>query len=314
MERASQHLKLNGSEIERACRQYFQNKGSLESFEILSGGAVNTTFKVCWEGKWYVLRFYLRDKSLVSIEKSVYRLIKDTVPIPEMLFASADDEVYPFAIFTFCEQPHIYDASRIHSHKLSYDLGSVLAKIHAFRFPKAGLFRSDLSIETHFREGSCPYLEYCLDHLIPGSNAWLRLGDDKAKQMVRFIEEHREYFPIMREGGCLVHSDFKPVNLLWNETAGLTVLDWEFAHSGDGIMDFGILLRHFLDFPLSIPHLEKGYKDNGGNLSSDWIQRARVTDFINVIQLLNDSFERPRLFQSLVKSADYTMENWNNLL
>ena len=97
-----------------------------------------------------------------------------------------------------------------------------------------------------------------------------------------------------------MHSDFKPVNLLWSEEGGLTVLDWEFAHIGDRIMDLGILLRYFQDFPLSISYLEKGYCENGGNLPSDWIQRARITDFINIVQLLNVSSERPKLFHNLI--------------
>ena|SRR3972149_1575428 len=101
MERAFQYIELNHSQIEQVCRQYFQSNGSLESFEILSGGAVNTTFKICWDGELYVLRFYVRDKNLASIEKRVYQLIQATVPVPEMLFASSGDEIYPFTIFRF---------------------------------------------------------------------------------------------------------------------------------------------------------------------------------------------------------------------
>jgi thiamine kinase-like enzyme len=125
--------------------------------------------------------------------------------------------------------------------------------------------------------------------------------------------ENREYFFTVQSGGCLVHSDFKPVNLLWDEMQGLTVLDWEFAHSGDGVMDFGILLRHFKDFPLDISQLENGYNENGGKLSSNWIQRARITDFINIIQLLNNPLERPKLFQSLIDSLNFTVRNWKDL-
>lgn len=314
MERVIHNLQLNHSQIEQACRQHFQNNGTLQSFEILSGGAVNTTYKICWGDKWYVLRFYVRDANFASIEKQIYQLIEGKVSIPEMLFASSGHEMHPFAIFRFCKKPHIYDASQMHSHHLSYELGQVLAQIHGFSFKKAGLFGHDFSMDTLFEIGSSPYLDYCLDHLIPGSNAWVRLGDDKAQQVVRFIEEHREYFPVVQEGGgCLVHSDFKPVNLLWSEAEGLTVLDWEFAHSGDGIMDFGILLRHFQDFPLSISHLEKGYCENGGHLPSDWIQRARITDFINIVHLLNGSYQRPKLFQQLIQSINYSIHYWNNL-
>lgn len=313
MERVFQNLQLSHSQIEQVCRKHFQNKGSLQSSEILSGGAVNTTYKICWDNEWYVLRFYLRDENFAPIEKQIYELVQKAVPIPELLFASSGDEAHPFAIFRFCKKPHIYDGSEVHSHKLSYDLGQSLAKIHGFTFPKSGLFSRDLSIDNVFEKGSSPYLEYCLDHLIPSSNAWMRLGDAKARLVLSFIEEHRECFPVVQDGGCLVHSDFKPVNLLWSEEEGLTILDWEFAHSGNGIMDFGVLLRHFQDFPLSIAHLENGYLDNGSSLPTDWIQRARITDFINIVQLLNGSSKRPKLFRNLIQSLEFTIEHWETL-
>ncbi|PIS01376.1 MAG: hypothetical protein COT84_02705 [Chlamydiae bacterium CG10_big_fil_rev_8_21_14_0_10_35_9] len=310
MEKACQYLNFSHAEIEKVCQQYFLN-GRLQKFEILSGGAVNTTFKIYWDNDWYVLRFYVRDKNLASIEESVYRLVQNTVPIPEMLFASF--EPYPFAIFRFCRQPHIYDVNKKYSQRLSYDLGAVLAKIHSFCFPSAGLFGKHLTITTLFEKGSSPYFEYCLKHLTPGSHVWNHLGEAQSKQVIHFIEKHKDYFPTIRNRGCLVHSDFKPVNLLWDEKLGLTVLDWEFAHSGDKIIDFGILLRHYQDFPLDISYLEKGYKDNGGQLVVDWVQRARITDFINIIQLLNTSLVQPQLFQSLISSLNFTILNWNEL-
>ncbi len=311
MKRAGQYLELKHSEIEQSCRQYFQDKGMLQSYEVLAGGAVNTTYKICWDGEWFVLRFYIRDKKLALIEEKVYRLVQKTVPIPEMLFASV--EPYPFAIFSFCSKPHIYDVGKKFSKRLSYDLGSALAAIHSYRFAQAGLLGANLSVDTEFTEGSSPYLEYCLEHLTQDSLVWKRLGKTLSKEMISFMEENHDYFPVIQRGGCLVHSDFKPVNLLWNETQGLTILDWEFAHSGDGIMDFGILLRHFKDFPINVSQLENGYRENGGNLSSDWIQRARITDFINIIQLLNTPSEKPKLFQSLIDSLNFTLVNWRTL-
>lgn len=111
----------------------------------------------------------------------------------------------------------------------------------------------------------------------------------------------------------LVHSDFKPVNLLWSEASHLTVLDWEFAHSGHAFFDFGILLRHYLDFPLRLKALEKGYREAGGCLPDNWLQVARLLDFVNIIQLLNTPGERPKLFANLIKSAQLTMSSWDNL-
>jgi len=115
MERVFQHIELSHSEIEQVCRQYFKNKGFLQHFEILTGGAVNTTFKIFWDDEWFVLRFYVRDKNLASIERQVYQLVQDTVPVPKLLFASSGKEAYPFAIFQFCQSSHIYDIDNTHA-------------------------------------------------------------------------------------------------------------------------------------------------------------------------------------------------------
>ncbi|NGX51712.1 MAG: hypothetical protein K1060chlam2_01586, partial [Chlamydiae bacterium] len=237
MERAVQPLDLSHSEIEESCRLYFQDRGTLQSFELLSGGAVNSTFKIRWEDEWFVLRFYVREKQLADVESHLYRLIQDSVPVPEMLFTSSEKGPYPFALFRFCEAPHIYESERVHSQSLSYELGEVLSKIHNFRFPIAGLFGNDLSIATPFEEGSSPYFDTCLEHLTESSNGWERLGNIRAEKIRNFIEKHKDYFPTIQRGGALVHSDFKPVNLLWDENQGLTVLDWEFAHSGHSLID-----------------------------------------------------------------------------
>jgi len=313
VERACQHLALSSFEIEQACRHYFQSKGTLQSYEILSGGALNTTFKICFDEEWFVLRFYVRDPKLASIEKCLYEQIEGLVPVPKKLYTSRDDQSIPFALFNFCEKDHVYDALEVHQDPLSYDLGAALAKIHAIHFSEAGLFDRDLKIGTLFEKGSRPYFEHCFSILTPTHLAWKRLGEERAKALLKFIEENREYFPVMGNGGCLVHSDFKPVNLLWSEKDGLTVLDWEFAHSGHGLMDFGILLRHYQTFPFSLEKLEQGYLENGGVLPEDWIRKARITDTINLIQLLNTPLERPQLFQSLLESIDLTMSRWTFL-
>ena len=45
-------------------------------------------------------------------------------------------------------------------------------------------------------------------------------------------------------------------------------------------------------------------------MPDNWIQKARITDIINVIQLLNTPVERPQLFRFLIKSIDLTMFKW----
>lgn len=308
MERAFEFIELDYSKIENICQGYFK-KGRLKTFQSLAGGAINTIYKIVWDEKPFILRLYVRDPELAQIEKSVYQLIHNKVAIPKFLHIGQFNS-YAFAIFDFVDKKHIFEFAKGEATSLSYDLGKALAHIHSFRFPQAGLFGKGLAIQLPFEEGSSPYFSYIMDNLSESSLAWQRMGEERAKQLKHFLQEHQDFFPKIQQGGVLVHSDFKPVNLLWNTRNGLTVLDWEFVHSGDPLIDFGILLRHFQQFPLNIASLEKGYAEHGGKLVSDWIRKARLTDSINVIQLLNRPTQSPQLFKFLIESSDFTLLNW----
>jgi hypothetical protein len=111
----------------------------------------------------------------------------------------------------------------------------------------------------------------------------------------------------------LTHSDFKPVNLLYNAEGKVFVLDWEFAHAGIGILDFAILLRHRENFPLDTNALEKGYLDFGGSLPNEWLRSAFITDFVNIAHLMDASHERPKLYFELKNAIQNTINNWHCL-
>lgn len=312
MERAFEAIRLDYSQIEKICSAYFK-KGHLKNFQILSGGAVNTTYKIIWDERPFILRLYVRDPELAQIEETVYQLIRDKVSVPDLLYIGRFGS-YPLAIFEFVDKKHIFEVSnQFLASTLSYDLGKALAGIHSFHFPQAGLFGSDFAIHIPFEEGSSPYFAYIMEHFLESSFAWQRLGNERARRLKDFLNNNQDLFSAVSQGGVLVHSDFKPVNLLWDECSGLTILDWEFAHIGNPLIDFGILLRHFQDFPLNINSLEKGYTEHGGVFVYDWIRKARLTDVINVVQLLNNPVERPQLFKFLFQSIDFTMLKWFSL-
>ncbi len=289
-------------ELEEVCKKVISPRGKLTDYQQLSNGAVNITYRFRWNGVAYVKRLYIRDPLLAEIENQVIKMVKDQVCVPELIYSQTNEASY--AIFRFVEGKHLFEIEDTSlASEISYELGKTLAKIHRFRFPEAGLFGPGLTIKTLFAKGSSPYYEYIQDHLTRGSRAWERLGDKLAEEILGFTKKNKHYFPQIQEGGVLVHSDFKPVNLLWNK--GVTVLDWEFAHSGVGLMDFAILLRHAEDFPLSLVDLERGYTETGGALPTDWVKKAQITDFVNVIQLLDRGDS-----QKLKDACQFTMDHW----
>jgi aminoglycoside phosphotransferase (APT) family kinase protein len=135
-----------------------------------------------------------------------------------------------------------------------------------------------------------------------------RLGEQQAEKILAFMKQNKTYFPtITNDNIYLTHADFKPGNLLYTPQETISVLDWEFAHAGVGIFDFAILLRHRDQFPLDLDALKTGYEANGGFLPAEWIRSALITDFVNIVHLLNSPAERPQLFAQLEKTIATTM-------
>ena len=307
IERNIDNIELSYEQLLLLVRRAFSDCQKIDVWEILSGGAANTSYKFMVGNEEFVLRLYTRNRIHCKTEQELHRLIQSKVSVAELVYSDEKYEPWAYSIFRFVPGVHIDKVSSELKTPLSYELGRVLALIHSFKFPKAGLFGEGLSIVQSFELGSSPYFEEAYNILSKAGNARLRLGDKLADKVLSFMQQNQEYFHRVGNNICLTHSDFKPVNLLYTPQATICVLDWEFAHAGMGIMDFAILLRHRHEFPLDLDALKSGYENSGGVLPAEWFRSALITDFVNIIQLLNTPAERPKLFNELKIAIESTM-------
>lgn len=256
----------------------------------------NKSFKISFKNKNYLLKFYFKNE--LKTELNLLKKLKNKSFCIHPEFVNYNEPTY--ALFPFIESKHLHEITCFQEiAPLSYQVGKVLAEIHNITFGNAGLFAADLSIAHPFPKGSSPYYEYICTHFHPQALAWKRLGDSQAKLFWKWIQDNQSLFPIIQSKSVLVHSDFKPENILVTANNQIKVIDFEFAHAGDPLIDFGILLRHEHLFPLDKEMFCKGYTEFGGQLEDNWVIRAQVTDSINLIQLLNNPLERPDLYEFL---------------
>lgn len=308
IERSINCIELNYQELLQRIQPAFPHCQQFDAWEPLRGGALNTIYKITIGDESFILRLYARDRAHCKTEKMIHQLIDNKVTTPKLIYADEDHEPWAYSLFEFIPGPHIHQLA-IEKTSLSYELGRVLASIHAFKFPNAGLFGDGMSIGYPFQKGSSPYYEEALSILSKETHIKKRLGEKLFEQVLEFIQKHKACFPIVDDHVCLTHSDFKPVNLLYH-TGKVFVLDWEFAHAGIGILDFSILLRHRSQFPLDITSLTTGYTDFGGTLEDDWFRTALITDFVNTLALLESPSERPKLFLELTNTIQDTIKGW----
>jgi len=292
-------------------RKAFPNCKKLDKWEILSGGAFNTTYRLQIGPDSFVLRLYVRGRSHCKTEKAIHQLIYNNVLTPKLIYSNELYEPWAYSIFEFVSGSHISELPSNHKTSLCYQLGSTLGFIHAFKFEKAGLFSEGITISKPFAKGSSPYFEETLSLLSKGKNVRDRLGDRLRDKTLAFIQKNKDFFPKIEDNICLTHSDFKPLNLLSNDAGKIFVLDWEFAHAGIGIFDFSILLRHRDQFPFDLDALREGYATSGGKLPDEWFRSALITDFLNIVTLLDTPSERPKLFHQLKSVIKTTMDSWD---
>lgn len=311
VERVIQNIELSELQLFDLVRKAFPNAQKLDGWKILSGGASNTTYKIKIKSGIFVLRIYTRDRKYCATEKAIHQLICKSVSTPQLIYADENHEPWAYSFFEFVSGCHLDKVPNQEKDVLSYQLGHLLASIHAFKLQRAGLFGNDITITHHFELGSSPYFEETHSVLKNGKNIRSRFGKKLTDQAISFIEENKDFFPVINHDNiCLTHSDFKPVNLVY-ANGKVTVLDWEFAHAGIGILDFAILLRYHRQIPIDLNILENSYIHFGGNLPKHWLRSAFITDFVNIVTMIDSPIERPKLFKQLKNAIEATILNWD---
>ncbi len=289
----------------------FPNCQNVSNLKSLKGGTRNTLYSFKIGDDTFVLRLYINKPSACKTEKEIHALVKSRIDVPELIYSNETHKPWPYAIFKFSPGVHLSLAPPNRSYPISVKLGEILAHIHSIKFPKAGLFGDGIKIDKPFKLGSSPYLEETISILSKKDNARTRLGDPLADEILSFVDKHRAFFPVIGDSASLTHSDFKPINLIYQPGGSIVVLDWELAHAGSGILDFAVLLRHHKKIPLDMNTLVESYKNQGGVLPEEWFHSAMVTDFATIVTQLNNPNEIPTQFEELENTLRTTMKQWN---
>jgi aminoglycoside phosphotransferase (APT) family kinase protein len=194
VERSVQHIHLDHHQLLTLVRRAFPQCQKVDEWRVLSGGALNTTYKFTIGRDAFVLRFYARDRSYCKTEKAICQLIDKTVSIPKLIYADESYEPWAYSIFAFVSGVHISEVSNRHKTPLCYELGRTLASVHAYKFPHAGLFGEGITIGRPFAVGSSPYFEEAFSVLSRGENVRQRLGDKLTDDALAFIQKIRIFF------------------------------------------------------------------------------------------------------------------------
>jgi aminoglycoside phosphotransferase (APT) family kinase protein len=291
----------------------------LVSAEVMSGGLINTNYKIHVSGlaEPYVLRIYMRDHAACQKERDIFQLIHSRVPVPEIIYADTDGLRYvqPYAITTWVEgitlQALLNRGNLQEMSEAAYAVGSVLATISSYTFEQAGFFGQGIVVAQPML-GIADYIKARLD-----AQAGQRLGPTLTERVWQLVTDNAVRLKEIEGAASLVHSDFQAANILVKQEAGAwtvaAVLDWEWAHSGTTLFDIAILLRHYKQQPtLFEPRFIEGFVRQGGRLPYAWKKLTKLLDLVNLCEFLNGPDSRGTMADDVTNIILDTVENWES--
>jgi len=267
------------------------------SVEPLDGGIMNWNYRVRLSGAAdrFVLRFYDRSPSSCAKEVGILALVRNTVPVPEVLHADVAGAAGfpPFCLLEYIDGISLRTLRRQGDlagvAEASYDAGCLLARLERHRFPKSGVLSPALDVEDGpFADAS---LAEIVEHFVRSPQFGRRIEATLVARIFDVIRAHDHTLAGPDDGASLVHGDFNSPNLLVRqERAGwrmAAILDWEFAFAGPMLCDIGNMLRYERPGePRYEPHFSRGLRDAGWQPPDDWFIRARLADLPALCELL----------------------------
>jgi len=275
-DRRHEHRPLHSDAIEP-----FLAGRAVVSSALLGEGKSNSNYElVLDDGLHCVVRLHSRPTA--ALEVYVADLVRDRVPVPNLLFATEGVTVWEFVP----GRPMGDSPAEVRAAAAS------LARIWETTFEAQGELLADGAIRPWpFGDGN-GFVESMLGH----PNVRRQLGPELFQGVVRLLEQERGR-PGEPAVAHLVHGDFNPTNVLIEDGRVSAVIDWEFAHSGAPWGDIGNLRRH-----VSTEHrhaIAAGLEGGGFEVPEDWERRAAVADLGSHLEFLttarSDAFKATRV-------------------
>jgi aminoglycoside phosphotransferase (APT) family kinase protein len=289
--------------------------------QLLAAGLRNANFKLTLDSSSepVVLRIYEHDPSLCRKEIDLMRLVRHTVPVPEVIHAEPRglEELPPFALLQFIQGASLLDLKRRSDFEAfaqaSSSAGETLAAIGRFPFSRTGWLGPGPAVAAPLLAGADPVPNF-IDLCLAAPNLVRRVPAELRRRIHQSIWHSSHRFVDLDAGPRLVHGDFSRRNLLARQAAGrwsvVAVLDWEFAVAGTPLIDVANFLRYEkASRPLAEPHFSTGYLRSGGALPGDWRRVSRLLDLAATCESLTRGDLPEDVATELVELVRATVED-----
>ena len=302
-----------GVEVPRDAISHLGWRSDRVEFRRLSGGFMNANYLATLDRERIVVRVYSTDAATAARECDLLAFLASLpIPVPRVV-ARLDVRGRPVAILEFIDGVTLEDrllADAAPSRDLYGEIGAAIASIHRVTFPDAGFIGPRLAIGREYDDFSAfilAFIERTLSMLLTRPD---KLSVEVNHRVQRLVRDAWPLVSATEPRRQLVHCDFNPKNLLVSagpaDARLLSIIDWEFCLSGNGLGDVGNFFRFEADYPEGArERFVAGYRSIVPDLPANWRDVARLLDLGNMCSFL----ERPEDYQATFRTARSVVES-----
>jgi Ser/Thr protein kinase RdoA (MazF antagonist) len=205
-----------------------------DEVDELSEGLKHETFSVKLGDQEYIVQFSGEDLDQHNpLEQCInfYRLLKDTVPVPEIVTEKI--QKIEGEKFIIVENVKGESLEQNIDQEKTRKAGEELANIHSFtEFDKTGWIEfEDKGLKVHqFKEGNLK--QYKLDELEAKLEIFREEGlTELADEIEEYIKNNQDIYP-EKFTPVICHDDFSPDNTIYKNGEITGIIDFDYAYSG----------------------------------------------------------------------------------
>lgn len=275
----------------------------ITNFKIIQIGCKNSNYIVSSNAGKYLLRITRRND--FSNENAVFALLKGKINVPELLFYAANEKTN---IFIY---QYIYGDSLqkriIESNECEYSLLEQVAEAAAV------IHSSPQESASKLAALEAPPIEMWYEVFLNNPIVKQQINDDIHKRIRKLIIDKQEFIPAIKKYKSLVHSDFRPANMLVDKHNQVYFVDWESAWWGYSLVDIGQFFRYIQFFGDSHINLFKKTYSACANrdIPDNWFELSLFIDLVNLLQLLSIKQDAPLRNADLINIINKKLEYFN---
>jgi thiamine kinase-like enzyme len=292
-ERSIPFYKTEINEIAELFQQYDKNILVLD-FLPINIGCRNSNYKIQTNQGPYLLRICTPNDTNYRKEKLISELLSSKIHIPRLLYMSELRSANRTAlIYEYISGSPMIE---ILIHKTKFEDAIIMqvaesaAHIHNHNIPDNRIFDNDYP----------PFMTW-YDLFLEKEIVTERIGPEIKNRIKKLIAEKQTCLQEIDQYISLVHSDFRPANMIVDRNNAVWIVDWEFAGYGHSIADIGQFFRYSNCFDRTqIKLFEDTYNSLANRiLPTNWYELCKLRDLINLLQMLGESENYPLKYSDL---------------